>query len=163
MKPMKRLLMLLTFLSFAYAASAQYIDDALIVKKGRIYQGGVLLTEQQALTCFSDLNGVDKSEDYLKYTHAYKVGKGMQTGGAIAASLSVVTGGICFMTIFHVRDDVKFKLGQGGMMASGLILWGGVITSACGTAKKRRANRSLSELTINIQSTDNGLGLALAF
>lgn len=160
---MKRLLMLLTFLSFAYAASAQYIDDALIVKKGRIYQGGVLLTEKQALTCFSDLNGVDKSVDYLKFTHDYKVGKGMQTGGAIAASLSVVTGGICLMTMFNVKDDLKFKLVQGGMITSGLILWGGVITSACGTAKKRRANRSLSELTINIQSTDNGLGLALAF
>lgn len=161
---MKRsVLLIVIILTSAFTVSAQYTEDALIVKKGRLYQDGVLLTEQQALTYFSDLNGVDKSEDYLKYTHNYKVGKGMQTGGAIAASLSVVTGGVCLMGIFVSGDGLKFKLVQGGLFASGLIFYGGVVTSVCGTVKKRRASRSLSELTFSIQSNDNGLGLAIAF
>ena len=91
---MKKLLLLLTFLSFAYAASAQYATSSHVpyisVKGSRVFIEGEMLPKDQAAALFSDMNGVDRSGDYLKYRAGYKTGMGLSIGGA---SL-VVTGSL---------------------------------------------------------------------
>ena len=90
---MKRFYVICIGLLIALCASAQYVPDysSLETKGSRVYADGALLDKSAAASCFSDIDGVDRSGDYLKYRSAYKAGLGLTIGGASAVAVGSVT------------------------------------------------------------------------
>lgn len=92
---MKRLLLAVFALVIAATASAQYVSStpAQIEARGsRIFCDGEKLSKEKAAALFSDFDGADRSDEYLRYRKGYKTGVGLSVGGA---SL-VVLGGSAF-------------------------------------------------------------------
>ena len=157
---MKKLLLLLSFVMMSLSASAQYAD--LSIKRGQVYAGDELLTETQLLDLYSNVGGVDKTADYLDIARRYKVGKTMNTVGLVTFGVSGITGVASLLGIFiNMGDKVKFNLCRASLCASGILFWGGAITSIVGTKKKRKASEDLRNLTLGAQP--GGLGLSLTF
>ena len=157
---MKRLLLLLSFVMMSLSASAQYAD--LSIKRGQVYAGDELLTETQLLDLYSNVGGVDRTADYLDIARRYKVGKTMNTVGLVTFGVSGITGVASLLGIFiNMGDKVKFNLCRASLCASGILFWGGAITSIVGTKKKRKASEDLRNLTLGVQPS--GLGLSLNF
>lgn len=157
---MKRLLLLLSFVMMSLSASAQYAD--LSIKRGQVYAGDELLTETQLLDLYSNVGGVDRTADYLDIARRYKVGKTMNTVGLVTFGVSGITGVASLLGIFiNMGDKVKFNLCRASLCASGILFWGGAITSIVGTKKKRKASEDLRNLTLGVQP--GGLGLSLTF
>lgn len=157
---MKRLLLLLSFVMMSLSASAQYAD--LSIKRGRVYAGDELLTETQLLDLYSNVGGVDRTADYLDIARRYKVGKTMNTVGLVTFGVSGITGVASLLGIFiNMGDKVKFNLCRASLCASGILFWGGAITSIVGMKKKRKASEDLHNLTFGAQP--GGLGLSLNF
>ncbi len=157
---MKRLLLLLSFVMMSLSASAQYAD--LSIKRGQVYAGDELLTETQLLDLYSNVGGVDRTADYLDIARRYKVGKTMNTVGLVTFGFSGITGVASLLGIFiNMGDKVKFNLCRASLCASGILFWGGAITSIVGTKKKRKASEDLHNLTFGAQP--GGLGLSLNF
>ena len=90
---MKKFYVICVGLLIAVCASAQYVPgySSLETKGSRVYADGVLLDKSAAASCFSNLGGADRSEDYLKYRSAYKAGLGLTIGGASAVAVGSVT------------------------------------------------------------------------
>lgn len=157
---MKRLLLLLSFVMMSLSASAQYAD--LSIKRGQVHAGDELLTETQLLDLYSNIGGVDRTADYLDIARRYKVGKTMNTVGLVTFGVSGITGVASLLGIFiNMGDKVKFNLCRASLCASGILFWGGAITSIVGTKKKRKASEDLHNLTFGAQP--GGLGLSLTF
>ena len=157
---MKRFLLLLSFVMMSLSASAQYAD--LSIKRGQVYAGDELLTETQLLDLYSNVGGVDRTADYLDIARRYKVGKTMNTVGLVTFGVSGITGVASLLGIFiNMGDKVKFNLCRASLCASGILFWGGAITSIVGTKKKRKASEDLHNLTFGAQP--GGLGLSLNF
>lgn len=157
---MKKLLLLLSFVMMSLSASAQYAD--LSIKRGQVYAGDELLTETQLLDLYSNVGGVDRTADYLDIARRYKVGKTMNTVGLVTFGVSGITGVASLLGIFiNMGDKVKFNLCRASLCASGILFWGGAITSIVGTKKKRKASEDLHNLTFGAQP--GGLGLSLNF
>ena len=157
---MKKLLLLLSFVMMSLSASAQYAD--LSIKRGQVYAGDELLTETQLLDLYSNVGGVDRIADYLDIARRYKVGKTMNTVGLVTFGVSGITGVASLLGIFiNMGDKVKFNLCRASLCASGILFWGGAITSIVGTKKKRKASEDLRNLTLGAQP--GGLGLSLTF
>lgn len=159
---MKRLLLLLSFVMMSLSASAQYADTDISIKRGQVYAGDELLTENQLLDLYSNVGGVDRTADYLDIARRYKVGKTMNTVGLVTFGVSGITGVASLLGIFiNMGDRVKFNLCRASLCASGILFWGGAITSIVGTKKKRKASEGLRNLTLGVQP--GGLGLSLNF
>jgi uncharacterized membrane protein YidH (DUF202 family) len=159
---MKRLTLILITIALSVAAHAQYADNELRVKRGKVYSGEVRLTEAQTMDLFSNVGGVDRTADYQDIAHRYKVGKTMETVGLVTFGVSGVAGVASFLGIFiYMNNKTMFNVSRVSLCTCGVLLWGGAITSICGTAKKRNANQDLRELTLGVQQ--NGLGLSLRF
>lgn len=142
------------------SASAQYADIS--IKRGQVYAGDELLTETQLLDLYSNVGGVDRTADYLDIARRYKVGKTMNTVGLVTFGVSGITGVASLLGIFiNMGDKVKFNLCRASLCASGILFWGGAITSIVGTKKKRKASEDLRNLTLGVQP--GGLGLSLNF
>lgn len=158
---MKKLLLAFCLMAISLSATAQYADKDIIVKRGKLYCDGIQLTQQQSLDYFSNVAGEDRTQDYLQYTRDFKVGKQMEIWGAVAFGVGAVTEYVGLLTIFTASDETTFKIIQGSMLAGGVVCIGGIVTSICGTSKKRRAGRNLSNLTVGAQKS--GVGIALNF
>ena len=79
---MKRHIFLLLFALIGMNVMAQYsnTEDFEIkpvdIKGSRVFVDGVKLDKYSAAACFSSVDGVDRSADYLKYRAGYKTGLG---------------------------------------------------------------------------------------
>lgn len=92
--------------SFAqYAQEVPSSPDHVLLKlKGcRVYADGVRLNKHDAALYFADMNGVDRSKDYLRYRRAYNAGVGLTVTGSIIAGagcgLTVVGGVVAFVVL----------------------------------------------------------------
>ena len=90
---MKKFYVICVGLLIAVCASAQYVPgySSLETKGSRVYADGVLLDKSAAASCFSNMDGADRSDEYLKYRSAYKAGLGLTIGGASAIAVGSVT------------------------------------------------------------------------
>ena len=100
---MKRYIILLLFVFAGVNAMAQGMEqetlaDGMPIKMlgSMVYKNNRKLDKNSAAACFSALNGVDRSEDYLKYRAGYKTGLGLTIGGA---SLAIVGFGVSFVGV----------------------------------------------------------------
>ncbi len=158
---MKKLLFVFCLMAISLSAAAQYADKEIIVKRGRLYCDGVQMTQQQSLDYFSNVAGKDLTQDYMQYTHDFKVGKQMEIWGAVAFGVGGLAEVAGLMFIFTAGDETTFRIIQGSMMAGGLVCIGGYVTSMCGMVKKRKAGRNLTNLTLGAQ--ESGVGIAFNF
>lgn len=74
-----------------YAAVPEHIK----VGGSSIYSGKDKLTVDQALVCFSDLNGLDRSAVYLKYRKGYRK--------SISSNATTATQGISLQNLYRER------------------------------------------------------------
>lgn len=95
---MKKMLLVFAAMFITVAASAQYADNydgaanhVLSSRGSRIFMDGNRLEKNEAAACFSNFNGYDRSDDYLRYRAGYKAGVGLSVGGALLFSVSGMT------------------------------------------------------------------------
>ena len=184
---MKKLLLLLTFLSFAYAASAQYATSSHVpyisVKGSRVFIEGEMLPKDQAAALFSDMNGVDRRGDYLKYRAGYKTGMGLSIGGAsLVVTGSLIGVGAMFTAIIVgiplaiSGDQAYLNNAQIAMITAEVATITGLACVVAGIptlciyqrrikdiAIEHAALTNSRQLSLTVGPTANGLGLALAF
>lgn len=169
---MKRIIVVLIAVLAAVSASAQYADmenRTVDIKGSRVFVDGEKLSKEAATSLFADLNGVDRSGDYLKYRKGYKAGLGMVIGGAslVSAGALVMGGGAVSALILGIpvaltgEDmpkgvDIALGVGCGAMIAGAAVLVAGIPTLC--VYKSR-----LNNLEASFGPQSSGLGLALRF
>lgn len=184
---MKRLLALIAFLFFAVAASAQYAPvqsaPSIAVKGSRVFIDGKMLPKDQAAALFSDMNGVDRSGDYLKYRAGYKTGLGLSIGGAsLVVAGSFVGAGALFTALIAgiplaiSGDQTVMNKAQIALITAEVATITGlacVIAGVPTVCVYRNRIKDLAvehaglagdrQLSLTVGPTANGLGLALNF
>lgn len=175
---MKRIILIALLSLAAFSASAQYaaVPEHIKVGGSSIYSGNEKLTVDQALMCFSDLNGVDRSADYLKYRKGYRTGLGLTiaggslfVGGTVVCSSATLValvigipmgmggnGSVLQVTNGLVQASTVCMIAGGGMVAAG-------VPVLC--VNRRRINHLAYDYNqqMTVGPTANGLGLALNF
>lgn len=174
---MKRYIFLLLVVFASVNAMAQVMEqealaDGTPIKMlgSMVYKNNRKLDKKSAAECFSMLNGVDRSEDYLKYRAGYKTGLGLTIGGAslalagFGASLVGVLVALpyAFAGEEHQGADIAIYSGVGAMIAGGACFVAGIPTLC---VYKTRLNRLKKEYNLQLQvgASQNGLSMSLCF
>lgn len=89
---MKKILLIPWLILVSVAMSAQ-THTPIEIKGSRVFVGDEKLSKIEAVTLLSDIQGVDRSEEYLRYRSAYKAGLGLTVGGSVLA----FGGGVSFV------------------------------------------------------------------
>ena len=173
---MKRniLLLFLAFIGISAMAqefSAENIGKMPIEIRGsKVYMEDYQLDKYTAATCFSSINGVDRSSDYLKFRKGYKVGAGLLIGGA---SLSVVGFGTtlaAFVSAFESSlvgenydvEDVLLGIGVVSMVTGSLCFLAGIPTICVYKAKLNRLEKKYNT-SLSIGASPAGFSMAINF
>lgn len=172
---MKRHILLLLFALIGMSAMAQYSNTGVQEKKtvdikgSRVFVDGVKLDKYSAAACFSSVDGVDMSDDYLKYRAGYKTGLGLTIGGAamMPVGLAMILGG--FVGAWTADTDFGIIVGEAAMMlGTGSIVAGAAcflagIPTLC--IYKTRLNRLEKKYNTSLQigTSSNGLSMAISF
>lgn len=140
------------------------------IKGSRVFVEDFKLDKYSAASCFSSLNGIDKSSDYLKNRAGYKTGLGLTIGGASLAFAGSVT--TLFGFIAGVSKGLVGHETLGADIAIGVGICSVFAGSACFVAGiptvcvyKKRLNRLEKEYNTSLQlgTSSNGLSMALCF
>lgn len=181
---MKRIVILLLSLAFSVAASAQYASAPqgyLETRGAKVFCNGQRLSPDQAAVIFSDMGGVDRSADYLKYRKGYRAGVGLAVGGASAIMLGSLLYTTSAVAALVVGIPMAFA-GEPMPIGIDIGLYGGVSMAAAGLAvmiagiptavvyqgriKDMAAACNTSSAfspSVTVGPTRSGLGLALNF
>lgn len=174
---MKKLTFLFGILFVSMSAFAQYSPTETVsqnvpidIRGSRVFLNSEKLDKMSAANCFSSLNGIDKSAEYLKYRAGYKTGLGLTFGGLSLAAVGFVATTSSFIVAlpkaFGKKDtrleDAIIYTGVGSMFAGAACFLAGV-PLAC--VYKVRLNRLEKEYnaSLQLQASSNGLGLAFSF
>ena len=91
----KKIFLLCCLLMVSMAANAQY-SHPVTIRGSRVFVGEVKLDRMSCAAVFSDINGVDRSQDYLNYRALYKAGLGLTVSGSVLfAGGGLLTGAGC--------------------------------------------------------------------
>ena len=161
---MKRhiLLLLIAFIginAMAQDFSSDAIDKKIIdIRGSKVYVDGQELDKYSAAACFSSLNGVDKSCDYLRYRKGYRTGAGLLTGGA-----SLAVAGFC-TTIGAVAElnDAFFYIGVASFFAGTLSFLAGIPTICVYKARLNKLEKK-HNTSLSIGTSPGGLSMAISF
>lgn len=181
---MKSLLILSILLTMSFALSAQYVQlpqqTTIDIKGSRVFMEGERLELEHAVACFSDVDGADLSQDYLKNRRYYKAGLGMTIGGASLAGVGAVTflGGAVAALVASIPLSIageQMPCGINATIYTGAFSFiGGVAVFAAGLPTlcvyKKRLNKleaaynapmvqTQPELTFGPQPSGIGIGL----
>lgn len=170
---MKKFILSLCFLAVSFAASAQYVDSDIYVKRGKVFSEGVKLTADQAYALFADLDGQDFRYAYDKWTRNYKTGAGLMIGGSVSlvAGYFLAAGGLVMILA------LKPSIGAACLITGGVMFYGGAgcflagipVLAVNNNRLKTLADhynatsRSSRPMELTFGSTSNGLGFALNF
>lgn len=140
------------------------------IKGCRVFVEGTKLDKYSAATCFSLLDGIDRSQDYLKYRAGYKTGLGLTLGGASLALVGSATTFVGFIVGLSkglanentLGADIAISLGICSVFTGTACFVAGIPT-VC--VYKKRLNRLEREYNTSIQigTSSNGLSMALCF
>ena len=161
---MKRHIFLLLFALIGMSAMAQYsssaelVDKPLDIRGSRVFVDGVKLDKYSAAACFSSVDGVDRSADYLKYRAGYKTGLGLTVGGAGLAVVGLYT------TVAGIAElsDAWFYAGAASSVIGTFCFIAGIPTIC---VYKTRLNRLEKKYNTSLQigTSSNGLSMAISF
>ena len=174
---MRYSLLLFVFMFMGMNVMAQYtlsemsVDGRPIdVKGSRVFVEKQKLDKYSAAACFSSLNGVDRSKDYLKYRAGYKAGLGLTIGGASLAVAGFASSLVGFLVALPhaftgeecLAADIALYAGFGSMIVGSACFVAG-IPMIC--VYKTRLNRLEKEYNTSIQvgASVNGLSMAFCF
>lgn len=158
---MKRIVFLIVSCLMAYAASAQTVVD---IKGSRVFQSGEKLSKEEAVLLMSDINGMDMSDDYLKYRKGYKAGLGMTIGGAslaLAGAAGTVTSVLLALPYaFAGKESTMLDVALGTSMVCAV---GGIAVMIAGIPTLCVYKKRLNGLETEISAHPGGIGLTLRF
>ena len=165
---MKRTLFILMIAFMSINAMAQY--KPIDIKGSRVFVENQKLDKIAAAECFTSINGVDRSLDYLKYRKKYKTGVGLTIGGA---SLAVAGSALTFTGFVNALS--KGLAGENAVGAE-VVMYLGLTSVIAGTTcfvvgipmtcvNKSRLNRLEKEYNASLQfsASANGFSMALCF
>ena len=161
---MKRSILLLLFVFIGINAMAQEFSTDAIGKKpidirgSKVYVDGYKLDKQSAAACFTSLDGIDRSMDYLKYRKGYKTGLGLTVGGVGLAVVGLYT------TVAGIAElsDAWFYVGAASSVIGTFCFIAGIPTIC---VYKTRLNRLEKKYNTSLQigTSSNGLSMAISF
>lgn len=158
---MKRIVFLIVSCLMAYAASAQTVVD---IKGSRVFQSGEKLSKEEAVLLMSDINGMDMSDDYLKYRKGYKAGLGMTIGGAslalVGAAGTVTSVLLALPYAFAGKESTMLDVALGTSMVCAV---GGIAVMIAGIPTLCVYKKRLNGLETEISAHPGGIGLTLRF
>lgn len=172
---MKRHIFLLLFALIGMSAMAQYSSTEVLENKpidirgSRVFVDDCKLDKYSAAACFSSVNGIDMSYDYLKYRAGYKTGLGLTIGGAAMMPVGYfmfVGGFICAWT---ADTDAGLYTGEALMLLGSTSVVAGAACFIAGIPTlciyKTRLNRLEKKYNTSLQigTSSNGLSLAISF
>lgn len=173
---MKRHIFLLLFALIGMSTMAQYSSTEVLENKpidirgSRVFVDDCKLDKYSAAACFSSLDGVDWSGEYLKYRAGYKTGLGLTFGGLglaavgfVATSVSTVVGVAKALTRQDMTGtNAAIYLGVGSFFLGSACFVAG-IPVAC--VYKTRLNRLEKKYNTSLQigTSPGGLSLAISF
>ena len=172
---MKRYIFLLLFLFAGINAMAQEFSQDTFDKKpidirgSKVYVDGQKLDKYSAAACFSSLDGVDRSYDYLKYRRGYKTGLGLTIGGAamVPVGYGMFVGGFLWAwtsgtTAGVYAGEATMLIGITSMVAGTACFIAGIPTIC---VYKTRLNRLEKKYNTSLQigTSSNGLALTISF
>lgn len=181
---MRRIVIFLAAVFTAVSASAQYVDTEKMIdiKGSRLFIDGEKLSKEEAYAFFQDMNGMDRSQDYIRYRKGYKAGLGMIIGGGsltLAGGLTLLGGAVSAMVIgvpFAISGkdmpkgvDIAITAGGVSVLAGTAVMLAGVPTIC---VYKKRLKGLEEEYNSGLQSQDveltfgsqpYGVGFALRF
>jgi hypothetical protein len=144
--------------AMAQELSSDAIGKTIDIRGSKVFVDGNKLDKYSAAACFSSLNGVDRSEDYLKYRAGYKTGLGLTVGGA---SLAVVGFATTISAIFELNDPL-FGVGVFSMVSGTLSFLAGIPTVCIYKARLNRLEKK-HNTSLSIGTSQNGLSMAISF
>ena len=172
---MKRHIFLLLFALIGMSAMAQYsgsaelVDKPLDIRGSRVFVDGVKLDKYSAAACFSSVDGVDRSADYLKYRAGYKTGLGLTIGGAalIPVGCGMLYGGV-FWAYVALSDAGSYAgmsvmfLGAGAVVAGTACFLAGIPTLCVYKTRLNRLEKK-HNTSLSIGASGNGFSMAISF
>ncbi|MBR5476917.1 MAG: hypothetical protein IKV19_00530 [Bacteroidaceae bacterium] len=173
---MKRHIILL-FLAFiginvmAQELSTDYIGKTPIdIRGSRVFVDDCKLDKYNAAACFSSINGIDMSQDYLKYRKGYKVGAGLLAGGASLAVVGIGTAIAGFVTAYENEFDGKdystadtvTSIGILSVVTGSLCFLAGIPTICIYKAKLNRLEEKYNT-SLRLSASPGGLSMAISF
>lgn len=163
------------FALIGMSAMAQYSNTEVMWNKpidmrgSRVFVDDYKLDKYSAAACFSSLDGVDWSGEYLKYRAGYKTGLGLTIGGAalIPVGCGMLYGG-AFWAYVALSDAGSYAgmsvmfLGAGAVVAGTACFLAGIPTLC---VYKTRLNRLEKKYNTSLQigTSPGGLSLAISF
>ena len=172
---MKRHILLLLFALIGMSAMAQYSNSAELLEKpvdirgSRVFVDGVKLDKYSAAACFSSIDGVDRSYDYLRYRAGYKTGLGLTIGGAalMPVGYGMFLGGFIWAwtaetTAGCIAGEAVMFLGAGSVVAGGLCFLAGIPTLCVYKARLNSLEKKRNT-SLQIGSSPNGLSMVISF
>ena len=171
---MKRHIFLLLFTLIGMSAMAQYSNpgvenEPIDIRDSRVFVDGFKLDKYNAAACFSSIDGVDRSAEYLKYRAGYKTGLGLTIGGAAMMPVGyfMFVGG--FIWAWTAETDAALFAGETVMLlgASSAIAGAACFIAGIPTicVYKTRLNRLEKKYntSLSIGSSPGGLSMAISF
>ena len=161
---MKRHIILLFLAFMGINAFAQDFNIDAIGKKqidiygSKVYIEDYELDKHNAAACFSSINGIDMSQDYLKYRKGYKVGAGLLAGGA---SLIVFGLGTSVVGIAELSDAI-WGIGVTSVVTGTLCFLSGIPTICVYKARLNRLEKRYNT-SLQVGTSSNGLSMAISF
>lgn len=172
---MKRHILLLLSALIGMGAMAQYSNTevqekrTVDIKGSRVFVDGVKLDKYSAASCFSSVDGVDRSADYLKYRAGYKTGLGLTIGGAalIPVGCGMLYGG-AFWAYVALSDAGSYAgmsvmfLGAGAVVAGTACFLAGIPTLCVYKTRLNRLEKK-HNTSLSIGASGNGFSMAISF
>ena len=152
-----------------YSNTAELVDKPVDIRGSRVFVDGVKLDKYSAAACFSSIDGVDRSAEYLKYRAGYKAGLGLTIGGAalIPVGYGMFLGGFVWAwtaetTAGCIAGEAVLLLGAGSVVAGGLCVLAGIPTLCVYKTRLNRLEKKHNN-SLQIGSSPNGLSMVISF
>ena len=156
------------------SAMAQYSNpgvenEPIDIRGSRVFVDGFKLDKYNAAACFSSIDGVDRSAEYLKYRAGYKTGLGLTIGGAalVPVGYGMFIGGFVWAwnaetTAGCIAGEAVLLLGAGSIVAGGLCVLAGIPTLCVYKTRLNRLEKKYNT-SLSIGSSPGGLSMAISF
>ena len=169
---MKRNIILLLIAFIGMSAMAQEFSTDYIGKKpidiygSKVYINDYKLDKYNAATCFSSIDGVDMSADYLKYRKGYKTGIGLMAGGASLAVVGFGTSLAGFIASYGNMSaeaaDAVIITGYFSAIAGSLCFLAGIPTVCVYKARLNRLEEKYNT-SLRLGASPGGLSMGISF